>query len=75
MTSYVVIEYSGQTVTRRTENHRTYTALKRYGTIALKNRLDKVEIIESDDCNVFTSTRHRGDTKWRTVRSEPQDQG
>lgn len=73
MTSYVVIEYSGQTATRRTESHRTYTALKRYGTIALKNRLDKIEIIESDDYNVSTSTRHRGDTKWRTVRSDPQD--
>jgi hypothetical protein len=73
MTRYVIIEYSGQTITRRTEEHRTYTALKRYGTIALKNRLDKIEIIESDDHNVFTSTRCKGDTKWRTVRSDPQD--
>jgi len=74
VSEFVLIEYAGTTSTRTTVYNTPLTTIQRRATIALKNRLDKVVIIQSDDLNVFTLTRRRGDTKWGSVRSSPMDQ-
>lgn len=74
MSEFVLIEYEGTTSTRTTVYYTPLTVMKRRATVALKDRLDKVVIIQSDDLNVFTFTRLRGDTKWGSVRSSPMDQ-
>jgi hypothetical protein len=64
MNSYVVITHKNRVSTRLTEYHRTLSALKRHYTLALKDKLDKVEILDGSALTIITWTRYRGDSKW-----------
>lgn len=60
MSEYVLIEYDGTTSTRSTVYYTPLATMKRRATLALKDRLDKVIIMDSYQ----DWTRSRGDTKW-----------
>lgn len=61
---YVVIEYAGRVSTRVPVYHRTLKAVKQHYTRALKDKLDKVEILDGSNTSKFTWTKYRGDSKW-----------
>lgn len=60
MSEYVLIEYAGTTSTRTTVYYTPLAVMKRRATVALKDRLDKVTIMDSYQ----DWSRSRGDTKW-----------
>lgn len=60
MSEYVLIEYAGNTSTRTTVYYTPLSTMKRRATLALKDRLDKVVIMDSYQ----DWSRSRGDTKW-----------
>ena len=74
MSEYVLIEYAGETSTRTTVYHTTLSALKRRETHALKNSVDKVVIVESNEINDFTWTRERTSTKWKLAMTPKRKQ-
>lgn len=69
MSNYTVIQHIGRTSTRVTKYDTTLSALKRAMTLALKDQLDKVVILDSNGGPTVKWTRSRGDTKWTRIET------